>query len=73
MIKVEQLKNPASIFGGLLLFALGIYIATATQMSIGNKDKEPKELSKTTRITVGVSILLVGVIIMFTHMKKQSS
>lgn len=73
MVKVEQLKNPASIVGALLLIFLGGYIAGSSQMSIGSKDpsKPSKELSKTVRISIGVAILLVGAIILFTHTKKS--
>jgi len=69
--KIEKLKNPASLIGGLILVFLGAYIAMATQMSIGSKDKPAKELPATTRVTIGVIILLIGGIITWTHYKKQ--
>ena len=70
-MKIETLKNPASIVGALLLIFLGGYIAMSNKMSIG-KD-ESKELSKTARLSIGIFVLLVGAIIMLTHIKKQSN
>ena len=70
-ISIAKLKNPTSIVGGLLLIFIGSYIAMATQMSIGSKDKPAKEMPAITRVTMGVIILLIGAIILFTHYKKQ--
>lgn len=71
-MKIETLKNPASIVGALLLIFLGGYIAMSNKMSIG-KDDQSKELSKTARLSIGIFVLIVGVIIMLTHIKKQSN
>jgi uncharacterized membrane protein len=71
-MKIETLKNPASIVGAFILIFIGGYIAGATQMSIGNKDGSPaKEISAPIRITMGVIVLLIGATILFTHFKKQ--
>lgn len=70
-VQIAKFKKPASIIGGLMLVFLGAYIAMATQMSIGSKDKPAKEIPTTTRVIMGVAILLIGGIIVFTHAKKQ--
>jgi hypothetical protein len=69
--KIIALKNPASIIGGLLLIFIGAYIAMASQFSIGKKDAPAKEMPAYARISLGIFILLIGVIILFNHVKKQ--
>jgi len=71
-MEIAKLKQPATMIGGLMLVFLGAYLAMSNQLSIGSKDGSPaKELSATTRISIGVFILAIGAIITWTHFKKQ--
>lgn len=73
-IKLETLKKPASITGALILIFIGAYIAMSSQMSVGKKDgSEAKEIPSVTRITIGVIVLLIGVIIFYPHLLKNKS
>ena len=71
-MKIETLKKPASILGALILIFIGAYIMMSSQVSIGKKDGSPaKEVPKATRITVGIIVLLIGVIIFYPHFFKK--
>jgi hypothetical protein len=71
-MKIETLKNPASIMTALLLIFIGGYIAMSNQLSIGKKDGVAREISTPYRFALGMIILLLGGVIFYTHQTKEN-
>jgi cell division protein FtsW (lipid II flippase) len=73
-MKIEALKNPAAIGGALILLFIGVMIMTSNQFSVSNKDNsDKKEMARPYRITIGIIVLLMGGIVLFTHLKTHSN
>jgi cytoskeletal protein RodZ len=72
-LDIKKLEKPASIIGPFVLILIGIWIATSTQVSITKQNDSTKEkvISTPVRVTIGVIILLTGLIIFYPFLKNK--
>ena len=65
-IVLKKETKPAFILGGLLLVFIGLFIASASEMTLGKQsDGSAKQVNKYARGTIGVLILMCGLIIAY--------